>query len=67
MQKIDLDKRNSFGILDWLESWNEPSGAKLIEGKINELVDAVNKLQAQVAILEEHAHPTAKTTDTTRI
>lgn len=29
--------------------------------KINELVDAVNVLQAQVAILEEHAHPTAKT------
>jgi septal ring factor EnvC (AmiA/AmiB activator) len=29
--------------------------------KINELVDAVNKLQAQVAILEEHAHPTATT------
>jgi hypothetical protein len=29
--------------------------------KINELVDAVNVLQAQVAILEEHAHPTATT------
>ena len=29
--------------------------------KINELIDAVNILQAQVAILEEHAHPTAKT------
>ncbi len=29
--------------------------------KINELVDAVNVLQAQVAILQEHAHPTAKT------
>lgn len=29
--------------------------------KINELVDVVNILQAQVAILEEHAHPTAKT------
>lgn len=29
--------------------------------KINKLVDAVNILQAQVAILEEHAHPTAKT------
>ena len=29
--------------------------------KINNLVDAVNVLQAQVAILEEHAHPTATT------
>ena len=29
--------------------------------KINELVDAVNVLQAQVAILKEHAHPTATT------
>lgn len=28
--------------------------------KHNELVDAVNILQAQVAILEEHRHPTAK-------
>ncbi len=27
----------------------------------NALVDAVNKLQAQVAILQEHAHPTVKT------
>ena len=34
---------------------------KDLVGKINELVDAVNVLQAQVAILEEHAHPTAKT------
>ena len=29
--------------------------------KLNEVIDAVNVLQAQVAILEEHAHPTAKT------
>lgn len=29
--------------------------------KINQLIDAVNVLQAQVAILQEHAHPTAKT------
>lgn len=29
--------------------------------KLNEIIDAVNVLQAQVAILEEHAHPTAKT------
>ena len=43
MQKIDLDKRNSFGTLDWLEHWNEPSAAKLVESKINEVVDAVNK------------------------
>lgn len=48
MQKIDLDKRNSFGTLDWLESWNEPSAAKLVESKINELVDAVNKLQNRI-------------------
>ena len=32
--------------------------------KINELVDAVNELQAQVAILQEHAHPTATTEPT---
>lgn len=32
--------------------------------KINELIDAVNVLQAQVAILEEHAHPTATTEPT---
>ena len=36
-------------------------GGTTFREKINELVDAVNKLQAQVAILEEHAHPTAKT------
>lgn len=45
IEKINLDKRKSFGRLDWLEHWNEPSGAKLIEEKINELVDAVNILQ----------------------
>lgn len=32
----------------------------VVISKINELVDAVNVLQAQVAILQEHAHPTAK-------
>lgn len=32
-----------------------------LQDKINELIDAVNVLQAQVAILEEHTHPTAKT------
>lgn len=37
-----------------------PTDMKLAT-KINELVDAVNELQAQVAILQEHAHPTAKT------
>lgn len=40
----------------------ELSIPKPVSNKINELVDAVNELQAQVAILEEHAHPTAKTT-----
>jgi hypothetical protein len=34
---------------------------QIVIDKINELVDAVNVLQAQVAILQEHAHPTAKT------
>ena len=29
--------------------------------KLNEVIDAVNELQARTAILEEHAHPTAKT------
>ena len=33
----------------------------VVISKVNELVEAVNVLQAQVAILEEHAHPTAKT------
>lgn len=47
IKKLDLEKRNSFGTLDWLAHLNEPSGAKLIEGKINELVDAVNELQEQ--------------------
>ena len=45
IEKLGLEKRHSFGMLDWLEHWNEPSGAKLIETKINELVDAVNMLQ----------------------
>lgn len=36
-------------------------GGTTFREKINELVDAVNVLQAQVAILEEHAHPTATT------
>lgn len=38
----------------------EPDNTELRE-KINELIDVVNELQAQVAILEEHAHPTATT------
>ena len=29
--------------------------------KINELVDTVNELQTKIEILEEHAHPTART------
>lgn len=29
--------------------------------KLNEVIDAANELQTQVAILEEHAHPTATT------
>lgn len=45
IEKLYLDRRHSFGTLDWLENRNEPSGAKLIETKINELVDAVNELQ----------------------
>ena len=44
IEKIDLDKRNSVGVLDWFAHWNEPSAAKLIEHKINELVDAVNSI-----------------------
>ena len=44
IEKLDLNKRHSFGTLDWLEHWNEPSGAKLIENKINELIDIVNAL-----------------------
>ena len=38
----------------------ELSIPKPISDKINELIDAVNVLQAQVAILEEQLHPTAK-------
>lgn len=37
------------------------TAGKRLNSKINELVDTVNVLQSQVAILEEHAHPTAKT------
>lgn len=51
IEKLDLDKRNSFGTLDWLEHWNEPSGAKLIEEKVNQLVDAVNELTSCVGQL----------------
>jgi hypothetical protein len=40
---------------------SEPVSIGEMQEKINELVDAVNVLQAQVAILEEHAHPTART------
>lgn len=40
-----------------------PTHADCID-KINELVDAVNVLQSQVAILQEHAHPTATTEPT---
>lgn len=32
-----------------------------IMDKLNEVIDAANELQTQVAILEEHAHPTATT------
>lgn len=32
-----------------------------IMDKLNEVIDAANELQIQVAILEEHAHPTATT------
>lgn len=51
IEKLDLDKRNSFGTLDWLEHWNEPSGAKLIEEKVNQLVDVVNELTSCVGQL----------------
>ena len=44
IEKIDLDRRNSYGTLDWLQKNNEPSGAKIIELKINELVDAINNI-----------------------
>lgn len=42
-------------------------GGTTFREKINEVVDAVNVLQAQVAILEEHAHPTAKTEPTENV
>ena len=44
IEKLDLEKRHSFGTVDWLENMNEPSGAKLIETKINELIDTVNSI-----------------------
>ena len=50
--------------LYWIESEAQTVyivNEKALQHKINELVDAVNVLQAQVAILEEHAHPTATT------
>ena len=53
IEKLDLDKRHSFGTLDWLEHWNEPSGAKLIENKINELVDTINKQDEVIKLLIE--------------
>jgi hypothetical protein len=47
-------------MIEKITNQNQIARHKLAE-KINELIDAVNVLQAQVAILEEHAHPTAKT------
>lgn len=47
-------------MIEKITNQNQIARHKLAE-KINELIDAVNILQAQVAILEEHAHPTAKT------
>lgn len=46
IEKLDLEKRHSFGTVALLEEQNEPSGAKLVESKINELVDAVNGILA---------------------
>lgn len=60
IEKLDLDKRNSFGTLDWLEHWNEPSGAKLIEEKINELVDAVNDLDGLISLTNNAVQALAK-------
>jgi hypothetical protein len=47
-------------MIEKITNQNQIARHKLAE-KINELIDAVNVLQAQVAILEEHAHPTATT------
>jgi FtsZ-binding cell division protein ZapB len=47
-------------MIEKITNQNQIARNKLAE-KINELVDAVNVLQAQVAILQEHAHPTATT------
>lgn len=50
-------------MIEKITNQNQIARHKLAE-KINKLVDAVNVLQAQVAILEEHAHPTATTKPT---
>lgn len=55
-----LDKHLAHNINSCNMSQNIMVAHKAIE-KINEIIDAVNQMQAQVAILEEHAHPTAKT------
>ena len=60
IEKLDLD--NGYATVDWLPTQHgKRCGAKEIQNTVNQLVDAVNVLQAAVAILEEHAHPTAKT------
>lgn len=44
INKLDLQKRKSFGTLDWLEHNGEPGGAELIENKINEIIDIINNI-----------------------
>ena len=44
MENLDLSKRHSFGTVDWLEHWNEPGGATLVQEKVNELIAVVNAL-----------------------
>ena len=52
--QIDIEK-------SLLNAPNDRSLFVAVASVVNSLVDAVNVLQAQVAILQEHAHPTAKT------
>lgn len=60
IEKLDLEKRKSFGLLDWFAHNGEPSGAGLVGSKINELVDAVNSLRDDCNLLMGYIAPEAK-------
>lgn len=57
IEKLDLQRRKSFGTLDWLNNNGEPSGAELIENKINEIIHELNHIleerESEIKVCEE--------------